>query len=82
MEKVSWRDAFFFKDAPEADPDDYVVITLGWVTEGPRFLRIASEQLPGEDGDRCVTFVPIENVVERQQLTAVRRGTMGEWIKE
>ncbi|MEA2520420.1 MAG: hypothetical protein QOI81_66 [Actinomycetota bacterium] len=64
-----WHDAFF--DFQETDPedcrDDYVVRTVGYlVNEGPRFLSIAQELLPDEDGFRAVTHIPrsiVESIV-------------------
>jgi hypothetical protein len=61
-----WHDAFF--DFQEADPEDcredYVVRTVGYlVKEGPRFLSIAQELLPDEDGFRAVTHIP-RSIVE------------------
>jgi hypothetical protein len=40
---------------------------VGWVKEGPTFLRIISEKTP--DGPRAITYVPNENVMERRKLT-------------
>ncbi|MEP7060421.1 MAG: hypothetical protein ABI828_06785, partial [Actinomycetota bacterium] len=61
-----WHDAFF--DFQESDPEDcredYVVRTVGYlVHEGPRFLSIAQELLPDEDGFRAVTHIP-RSIVE------------------
>jgi hypothetical protein len=61
-----WHDAFF--DFQESDPedcrDDYIVRTVGYlVNEGPRFLSIAQEVLPDEDGFRAVTHIP-RSIVE------------------
>jgi hypothetical protein len=59
---VEWHDAWF--DVDQAGPDDcrpdYLVRTVGFlVAEGPRFLSIAHELLPDEDGFRAVTHIPL-----------------------
>ena len=61
-----WHDAFF--DFQSSDPEDcredYMVRTVGYlVNEGPRFLSIAQEVLPDEDGFRAVTHIP-RSIVE------------------
>lgn len=63
---VTWRDAWF--DFDQADPEetraDYLVRTVGFlVRRGPRFVSIAQEALPDEDGFRAITHVPVEIVV-------------------
>jgi hypothetical protein len=67
LELVKWRDAHFDVDKRRATRKDYVVKTVGWVKEGPVFLRIISERTP--DGARAVTYVPNENVLERRPLS-------------
>ena len=65
IERVTWRDAWFdFDDS--TDHGDYMVETVGWVSEEGRFLRIESEHIP--DGARAVTRVPIECVANREPL--------------
>lgn len=65
IELVSWRDAHFeLEDSGEQE--DFIVETVGWVEESGRWLRIESEQTPG--GPRCITRVPVENVVSRKPL--------------
>jgi hypothetical protein len=59
---VEWHDAWF--DVDQASPDDcrsdYLVRTVGFlVAEGPKFLSIAHEVLPDEDGFRAVTHIPL-----------------------
>ena len=59
---VEWHDAWFDADqsAPEDCRADYVVRTVGFlVAEGPRFLSIAHEILPDDDGFRAVTHIPL-----------------------
>ena len=61
-----WHDAFFDFQAADVDDcrEDYVVKTVGYlVGEGPRFLSIAQELLPDEDGFRAVTHIP-RSIVE------------------
>jgi hypothetical protein len=58
---VTWRDAWF--DFDEPDPEDvradYLVTTVGFlVRQGPRFVSIAQEVLPEDDGFRAVTHIP------------------------
>lgn len=59
---VEWHDAWF--DADQSGPEDcradYVVRTVGFlVADGPRFLSIAHEVLPDDDGFRAVTHIPL-----------------------
>lgn len=68
-----WHDAFFDFQASDLDDcrDDYVVRTVGYlVNEGPRFLSIAQELLPDEDGFRAVTHIPRSIVESITQLYA------------
>jgi hypothetical protein len=66
---VTWRDAWFdFDQALDEDErPDYLVRTVGFVVrEGPRFVSIAQELLPDDDGFRAVTHIPwsvVEGVV-------------------
>ena len=59
---VIWRDAYFdfeLADIEDARPD-YLVHTAGFLlSEGPRFLSLAQEILPDDDGYRAVTHIPI-----------------------
>jgi hypothetical protein len=59
---VEWHDAWFDADqsGPEDGRTDYVVRTVGFlVAEGPRYLSIAHEILPDDDGFRAVTHIPL-----------------------
>jgi hypothetical protein len=59
---VEWHDAWFDVDqaGPEDCRPDYLVRTVGFlVAEGPRFLSIAHEVLPDNDGFRAVTHIPL-----------------------
>jgi len=59
---VEWHDAWFDVDqsGPEDCRSDYLVRTVGFlVAEGPRFLSIAHEVLPDDDGFRAVTHIPL-----------------------
>jgi hypothetical protein len=64
---VIWRDAYFdfeLADIEDARPD-YLVHTAGFLlSEGPRFLSLAQEVLPDDDGYRAVTHIPIA-LIER-----------------
>ena len=66
---VTWRDAWFdFDQALDEDErPDYLVRTVGFVVrEGPRFVSIAQEVLPDDDGFRAVTHIPwsvVEGIV-------------------
>jgi hypothetical protein len=70
---VTWRDAHFdfeLADAHDAR-HDYLVHTVGFLlADGPRFVSIAQEVLPHDDGFRAVTHVP-KGVVERIQPLSV-----------
>lgn len=68
LELVVWRDAHFSLD-DDRDQDDYLVRTVGWVSEDGRFLRVESERLPDDDGARAVSRIPLGMVVERFPLT-------------
>ena len=71
-EIVVWRDAHFDVDERKTRKD-YIVKTAGWVTEGPRFLKIVGERTPeGKGRGRAVTHVPNENVVRRIRLEEVK----------
>lgn len=61
-----WHDAFFDFQARDLEDcrEDYVVRTVGYlVSEGPRFLSLAQEILPDEDGFRALTHIP-RSIVE------------------
>ena len=64
---VIWRDAYFdfeLADIEDARPD-YLVQTAGFLlSEGPRFVSLAQEVLPDDDGYRAVTHIPIA-LIER-----------------
>jgi hypothetical protein len=66
---VTWRDAWFDFDQALDDDErpDYLVRTVGFVVrEGPRFVSIAQELLPDDDGFRAVTHIPwsvVEGIV-------------------
>lgn len=68
---MRWRDAHFTLNDFDDDDEtaEYIVELVGWVKQTGRWLRVESEHLPGDDGVRCVTRIPIENVVERIPLT-------------
>lgn len=72
---VIWRDAYFdfeLGDIEEARPD-YLVHTAGFLlAEGPRFVSLAQEILPDDDGYRAVTHIPI-GLIER--ITRLGPGT-------
>lgn len=68
LEQVRWRDAFFLLDEPDVDPEDYVVVTTGWVIELPLFLKVIGEMHPEGNGNRAVTYIPNEMVLERTNL--------------
>ncbi len=71
IEVVYWRDANFSRDEDEepSDADDFMMATVGWVSETKKWLRVASERtLTGKAGDRCITRIPIDGVVRREVL--------------
>jgi hypothetical protein len=63
LELVTWRDAWFEFDQPE-DRDDYLVETVGWVTEDDVWLHVTAENTP--DGPRAVSHIPKVLVVNRR----------------
>lgn len=66
LSKVYWTDAHFDQDDPDKPREKYTVQTVGWVKvkKSSRFLRVKGEKLPGSDGYRAVTSIPIENVIK------------------
>lgn len=67
MVLVTWRDAWFDFDEPDPQDarQDYLVSTVGFVVrETSRFLSVAQEVLPGGDGFRAVTHIPVA-VIEK-----------------
>lgn len=71
LEIVEWRDANFEFDvnlsSSDWSPDsDYINATVGWVEEREKWLIVVSEITPG--GERSVTRIPKENVLERKRL--------------
>lgn len=68
LELVEWRDAYFLRDEPDEDLEDYIVKTVGWVEELPLFLKVTGELLPNEDGKRAITYIPNEMVIRRTEL--------------
>ena len=66
---VTWCDAWFDFDQALDDDErpDYLVRTVGFVVrEGSRFISIAQELLPDDDGFRAVTHIPwsvVEGIV-------------------
>lgn len=67
LELVTWRDAYFDKEMSDQPREDFLMKTVGWTSEGPRFLCIVGERGP-EGVKRGVTYVPNENVVKRRKL--------------
>lgn len=68
---VLWRDAYFdFKlEDTSGIKEDYMASTVGWVLAiGPKFLSIAQERLPEDDGWRGVTHLPLEGVLAIEVL--------------
>lgn len=58
---VTWRDAYF--EVEYEEPRDYLVRTLGFVVKvTTKFLGIAQEELPDDDGWRAVTWIPLSTI--------------------
>ena len=71
---VTWRDAFFDFDQRSEDDcrPDYLVHTVGFlISEGPRFVSVAQEVLPDDEGYRAVTHIP-SSIIERIEPLEVR----------
>lgn len=67
---ITWRDAH--SDLESMEYDDYLVKTVGWLIEdGPKFVGLADELLPHDNGFRGHTRIPIECVVEREVIKPV-----------
>lgn len=78
---VTWHDAFFDFDqaAPEDGRADYLVRTVGFlVHEGPRFVSVAQEILPDDEGFRAVTHIPRSVIEEIASLHARSAASPGE----
>ena len=70
LELVRWRDAHYSFDGFDDDgEEDYILELVGWTETKGRWLQVESEHLPNDDGARCVTRIPMENVIERIPLT-------------
>lgn len=74
MELVEYRDANFAMDANDIPENegDFINAVMGWVQEGQRWLSVVSEITPG--GERCITRIPVENVVARKRLKVIEDG--------
>lgn len=68
LQIVTWRDAYFDLEEPGSPRKDYLVKTVGWTKKKGRWLVVHSEKLP-DGGWRAISRVPLENVVERRDLT-------------
>jgi hypothetical protein len=74
---VEWHDAWFDLDqeGPEGCRSDYLVRTVGFlVREGPRFVSLAQEILPDDEGFRAVTHIPlpiVEHVIRLEPTTGI-----------
>ena len=67
--QVKWRDAYFDFEEPDEQREDYLVYTVGYVVNvSDKFLSIAQEQLPEQDGWRAVTHVPLPVVLDWKPL--------------
>ena len=61
--RIRWTDAYFEYESDGSQPIDYEVSTVGYlVAEGPTFVSIAAEVLPG-GSFRAVTHIPAAIVV-------------------
>lgn len=68
---VTWQDAWFDFDKPVDEwREDYLVKTVGFLVRDGDVLSLASEQLPGDEGYRAVTHIPIGVV---QSTTVLER---------
>lgn len=68
IELVRWRDSHFSYEEAEWS-EDYVIETVGWVTEQPDWLRLEAERTP--DGARMILRIPRVNVISRTTLREV-----------
>jgi hypothetical protein len=70
---VTWRDAWFDFDEPDAEEarSDYLVTTVGFLArQGPRFVSVAQEVLPDGDGFRAITHIPVSVIESLETLRA------------
>jgi hypothetical protein len=71
IEVVTWTDAYFELDEEEPN-DEFLVQTVGWVIrETPKWISVASELLPNDDGHRAITHIPAVLVEKRLPLAFV-----------
>lgn len=70
IELVYWRDAYFMRDAEgnSLPHKDYIMEAVGFTEVQGRFLRIAAEHDRQTKSLRAVTWVPLDNIVERIPL--------------
>lgn len=68
---IRWRDAHFDFDQRDDPHEDYLVETVGWILErGDRFLTVAGERLPHDDGFRAVSHIPLVCIVTETIVSA------------
>jgi hypothetical protein len=71
IEVITWTDAYFELDEEEPK-DEFLVQTVGWVIrETPKWVSVASELLPNDEGHRAVTHIPAVLVEKRLPLAFV-----------
>jgi hypothetical protein len=71
IEVITLTDAYFELDEEEPK-DEFLVQTVGWVIrETPKWVSVASELLPNDEGHRAVTHIPAVLVEKRLPLAFV-----------
>lgn len=69
--EVTWRDAFNEFDVGKLKdlPADYIVYTVGYLlSQNKRFITLAQETLPGTNGWRNVSRIPVPLVQSVRHL--------------
>lgn len=67
IEVVRWRDSHYsYEEDGDTWPEDYVIDTVGWVSEDGNFVRLEAEHTPG--GPRMILRIPVINVISRTPL--------------
>ena len=67
IELVRWRDSHYsYEEEGDPWPEDYLIDTVGWVTDEGSWLRLEAEHTPG--GPRMILRIPSNCVISRTPL--------------
>jgi hypothetical protein len=82
LECVFWRDAhdgdhnWFSAEELEADTEEAVVVTVGWIVpcRKPRYVAVAQSMLDYFESVTGIIYIPEENIVARKPLAIPEGG--------